>query len=120
MIRLVAATFVAASLLAIPAAIAARPPTLGERAAITRALPLYLRNTPVECVWLVIRVSRNPRYAKVDPVYLVASPGSRCLRYASDGFYVLKKSRKWRIIYSGSDPPLCSKRIPRDLVACLP
>ncbi len=110
---------VALLVVAVPSAPAARPPTLPERAAITRALPLYDRNTPAECVWFNIRVSRNPRYAEVDPVYLVATPMSRCLRYAKDGFYVLKKIRKWKIIYSGSDPPPCSMRIPRDLGECL-
>lgn len=102
------------------AAAAARPPTRGEREAITRALPAFIRNTPVECVWLKIRISRNPRYALVEPVYLNATtPGSRCLRYASDGFFVLKKTRAWRIVYNGSDPSKCSLGIPRDLGPCL-
>src|SRR5437867_2614285 len=75
-----------AALLSAPVAVAARPPTLSERAAITRALPAHLRNTPTECVWLDVKVSRNPRYALVSPLYLNATaPGSRCLRYASNG-----------------------------------
>ena len=120
-VRLRTAFFVlvsAASLLA-PLAAAARPPTLPEREAITRALPAYLRNTPIECVWLDVSVSRNPRYALVAPVSLNATtPGSRCIRYAGNGFYVLKKARRWRVVYEGSVEPPCKLGVPRDLVRC--
>lgn len=101
-------------------AVAARQPTHQEREAIVRALPASIRNTPVECLRLVVRISRNPRYSYVGREYLNAiKPGSRCTRYAGDGFYILKKAPGWKIIYTGSDPPPCSKRIPRDLGPCL-
>ncbi len=104
-------------LLSAQVAAAARAPTLAEREAITRALPVSLRNTPTECVWLNTRVSKNPRYALVKPVYLNATKrGARCSRYASDGFYILKKSRTWKIVYEGSDPPSCALGIPQDLI----
>jgi hypothetical protein len=45
---------------------------------------------------------------------------SRCGRYAADGFFVLRMSQKWRVVYVGSDYPPCSKRFPRDLVGCMP
>jgi hypothetical protein len=110
-----------ALLTAVASAGAARPPTLAEREAIVQALPASVRNTPVECLWLKISVStRNPSYALVSGTYLNArGPGSRCTRYARNGFDILRKSRSgWRIIYSGSDWPLCSRKIPSDLVKC--
>ena len=105
----------------VPAALAARSPTLAEREAITRAMPAFFRNAPVECIWLNIRVSRNPRYARVAPQVLNwRQRGSRCIHYATNGFYILKKARRWRIIYNGSDSPRCSLGVPRDLVICRP
>lgn len=100
-------------------AVAARPPTHREREAIVRALPAFIRNTPVECLQLVVRVSRNPRYAYVGLEFLNAKPGSRCFRYASDGFFIFKKVPRWKIIYNGSEDPPCSMKIPRDLRPCL-
>lgn len=46
------------------------------------------------------------------------TPGSRCVRYAANGFSILKKARRWRVIYEGSDLPSCSLRVPRDLIRC--
>jgi hypothetical protein len=44
-----------------PVAVAARAPTLGEREAITLALPKYFRDAPVECIWIDYpRVERRP------------------------------------------------------------
>jgi len=109
------------ALLVVPSSLAARPPTLAEREEITKALPKIIRDVPAECVWLDIRVSRNPRYARVIPRWLNwEAPRSRCIRYARDGFFVLKKERRWRIIYVGSDNPRCSMRLPRDLIDCRP
>ncbi len=111
----------ACALLTAAVASAARPPTHTEREAITQALPAFVRNVPVECVWLDIRVSHNPRYAYVGSEYLNATaPGSRCVRYARDGFFVLQKTTKWKVVYSGSDRPRCALGIPRDLVGCRP
>jgi hypothetical protein len=100
---------------------AARPPTRVERQAITNALPTYVRAMPVGCVWLNIRVSKNPSYAYVAPEMMNAVPtNTQCRRYASNGFYILKKSTsgKWTIIFNGSVWPPCSRHIPRDLVRC--
>src|SRR5205823_14900055 len=98
---------------------ASRAPTLREREAMTKALPQDVRNTPVECLWLDIRVSRNARYALVSGAYLNTSgPNSRCVRYASNGFFILKRIRRWRVIYVGSEPPRCALGVPRDLTPC--
>jgi hypothetical protein len=100
---------------------AARQPTRTERQAITNALPPSIRSMPVGCVWLDIRVSRNPKYGYVAPEALsTLSPKSKCLRYASNGFFILRKkpTGKWRVIFEGSNWPPCSRRIPRDLVGC--
>ena len=107
------------SLVAIAEANGARAPTRDEREAITRALPAFIRNAPAECLWLHIRVSRNPRFALVGRLYLNFQI-PRCARLAGDGVFILRKARTWKIVYVGSDPPSCSLRIPRDLTPCLP
>ena len=103
------------------ATVGARAPTLAEREAITSAYPKRIRDAPVECVFMVIRVSsRNPEYALAYPQVLNwRRRGSRCLRYAANGFDVLRKRRgTWRSVYSGSVEPRCPTPIPRDLVGC--
>ena len=104
------------------AAIAARAPTFKEREAIIKALPKSIRDTPVECIWLKIRVStRDSRYADVGGAYLNwEKPGSRCLRYASNWHLFLKKARTWKIIFDGTTEPSCRLKIPRDLTPCFP
>jgi hypothetical protein len=43
------------------------------------------------------------------------------VKYASNGFFILKKQRaRWRIMYQGSDPPTCKLHVPRDLSRCTP
>jgi hypothetical protein len=119
--RCLVPTIAIVSLLVIPpAALAARPPTIKEREAITNALPASVRKIPIECLWLDVRIStRDARYAFVGGVYLNASPRGRCLRYAGNGFQIFKKtSGKWRVVYSGSDWPTCRLGIPRDLIPC--
>lgn len=106
-------------LVLVPPAAGARAPTLKEREAITKALPRFVRDTPAECIWLNTRVANSSSYAIVRPAYLNATAsGSRCARYATNGFYVLRKSTSWKIVYQGSDPPPCSLRVPRDLIGC--
>lgn len=97
---------------------AARPPTLREREALTGALPAFVRHIPVGCVWLDVEVSANGRYARVDPVFLNAARPP-CLQYASNGFWILRRSTRWNVAYSGSDPPPCSLGVPRDLTHCM-
>ena len=74
-----------ASLVIAPAAVAARAPTLGEREAITLALPQHFCDAPVECIWIDIRVSSDARHAKVG-AQVLNFQRSRCRQYAHDGF----------------------------------
>jgi hypothetical protein len=65
------------------------------------------------------RVSRNQLYAYAGLEYLNATgAGSRCIRYASNGFFILKKGPTWKVIYNGSDYPSCALKVPRDLTPC--
>jgi hypothetical protein len=96
---------------------AARQPTFKEREALTVALPEFLLRYPVGCVWLSMSVSNNGRYAKVEPrVFNATHPP--CLQYASNGYLLLKKTTRWKIIFNGSQPPPCSLGVPHDLTAC--
>ena len=97
---------------------AARKPTFKEREALTAALPAWLRRYPIGCVWLEMSVSKNGRYAKVAPGFLNATRPP-CLKYASNGYWILKRLTKWKIIYNGSTDPPCSLRVPRELAPCL-
>jgi hypothetical protein len=103
------------------AALGARQPSLGEREAITRTLPASFRRAPVECIFVKINVStRNSRYALVDvQVINWRNKKTGCSKYLHDGFYIVKKTKGWRSIYEGSEPPPCSLRVPRDLTPCL-
>jgi hypothetical protein len=98
---------------------AARPPTERERAGIVRALPAHWRTRAASsCVSFVIRVSNNGRFAKITVPFLKKP---RCMRYASNGFGIAKRitATRWRIVYTGSDPPPCSLGVPRDLLPCV-
>jgi hypothetical protein len=97
-----------------------RGPTFREREALTAALPAYDRREPVGCVFLQTLVSSNGRYAQVTPLYLNASR-MPCLRYAANGGWILEKTTRWRIIFTGSDPPPCSLHVPLELPhVCIP
>ena len=100
-------------------ALAARQPTLTERAAITAALPADFKRYPVGCVFLRTAVSNNGRYATVTPVILngLQQP---CVKYASNGYWILRKTTRWKIVFEGSVSPPCSLRVPRDLARCTP
>jgi hypothetical protein len=113
----IGAIVVCALALSATSASAARQPTVKERTAITFSLPTWLRHEPVGCVWLDIRVSNNGRYARVVPNVLNGTKPP-CLRYAANGYWILKKTATWKIVFNGSDFPLCSEGIPRDLVQC--
>ena len=71
-------------------ATAARPPTLRERAAITAALPVAVQRYPIGCVYLGIVVSTDARYSKVTSQVFYPQKSS-CLRYAANGWYILRK-----------------------------
>ena len=96
---------------------AACKPTFKEREAITAALPAWLRRYPVGCVALDITVSKNGKYATVDPVFLNATH-EPCTHFASNGIWILKKLKTWRVIFNGSEAPPCSLGVPRDLGGC--
>ena len=99
-------------------AAAARGPTLLERTAITRAMPLFVRQYPVGCVSLSMIVSRDGRWARVGADYLI-EPGypksDPCLRYASNGFWILEKFVHWKVVFNGSDAPRCSLGAPKEI-----
>ena len=102
-------------------ALGSRAPTLREREQITKWYPAFIRNAPVECVYIVIRISsRDARYARTYPQVLNwRKKGSRCGRYAANGFYILKRRQaRWRLVWQGSTEPSCSLKIPRDLTHC--
>jgi hypothetical protein len=121
-IPLLVALVVGVSAISGSAATAARAPTFKEREAIVHALPAEIRDTPVECLWLIIRVSSRDRYyASVNGTFMNwEKPGSRCLGYTSNGgLIILKKtSGRWKIIFAGTLDPSCSLKIPRDLIGC--
>ena len=112
----VAITAVAATALGFPiGAGASRQPTLRERERITSALPSWLKSYPIGCVWLDTTVSNNGRFAQTAPVFLNALH-EPCLKYASNGFWILKKvGARWKIVFNGSDAPPCSLGIPEDI-----
>jgi hypothetical protein len=118
MARLVVFAWLALLIVALPA-YAGSPPSFPEREAVTAALPQGLRAIPAGCVWLDVTVANAGGYAKVMPVFLNATKAP-CMKYASNGFFILKKQARWRIIYSGSDPPGCKLHVPRDLSRCIP
>lgn len=116
---LAVASLVLAVGLVSPAA-ARRPATRAERTALVRALPrayrLGIANAPAGCVTFVARISASGRYAEVTPRF---SSRARCVRYASDGFFLVRRiAKRWTTIYDGSDEPPCSLGVPRDLIAC--
>ena len=100
-------------------ALAARQPTLTEREAITAALPTAFKRYPVGCVFLRLAVSNSGRYATVTPVVLNALQ-QPCLKYASNGYWILRKTTRWKIVFEGSVSPPCSLKVPRDLARCTP
>ena len=99
----------------------ARPPTHREREGIVDALPAFVRKIPTECVQVDVRISHNSKYAFAGPEFFNAiKPSSRCARYAfGGGFFILRKTSGWKMVYEGSDPPPCSLKIPRELSGCL-
>jgi hypothetical protein len=99
------------------AATLARQPTLNERQAITQALPSRFRKDPIGCVWLETTVSNNGQYAIAAPQFLNALH-MPCLKYASNGWWILRKVGRWKIIFNGSVDPPCSLGVPRDLSLC--
>ena len=100
------------------AAATRREPTRSERSAITAALPPLVRADPVGCVWLNITLSRNGRFAMVVSDVLRATRPP-CLKYAGNGFYILKRESRWRIIFTGSVGPPCALGVPKEILGRL-
>ena len=100
---------------------ASRQPTFSEREALTAALPSWLQQYPVGCVWLEITLAGDGRYAQVTPGFLNALH-EPCVKYASNGRWILKKTAtRWKIVFNGSVAPPCSLGVPKDLAnACAP
>jgi hypothetical protein len=107
----------AVAVLPVAAAHASRAPTPGERAAIVRALPAYVRAIPDACVSVSVRVSDSGSHALARPRFATAR---RCAPFAADGYWILRRARTWRVVFTGADPPSCSLRVPRDLTTCRP
>jgi hypothetical protein len=109
---------VGAAALALVASANGRAPTLVERTDITRTMPAFVRNLPLGCAWLQISISEtNPNWALVVAEYL-DEPGAQendpCVRYASKGYWILKKTVQWKIVFHGSKPPPCTPGWPKD------
>ena len=99
---------------------ARRPATAAERAAIVHGLPKSYRTRIAKalagCVTLVVRVSANGKFAQVTPRF---SARTACVRYASDGFFLLRRTTAgWKTIFNGSDQPSCDLGVPDDLISC--
>ena len=119
--RLIAGTVALAAVAAPATASARRAPTFNERVAITRALPAELRAYPAGCMQFAVAVSDNGRFATATPEVLIPRPvpaNDPCLKYAGNGFFVLQKAGRWKVVFVGSDRPPCSLGAPRDLTAC--
>jgi len=96
----------------------ARQPTPGERQAIIQALPSYFQKYPIGCIWLGITLSDNGRYATVSPQDLNVGHSPCGLKYAGNGWFILRKLTRWKVIFVGSVNPPCSLGVPRDLSRC--
>jgi hypothetical protein len=104
--------------LAAGTALASRQPTFKEREAITAALPAFLRTEPVACVYLQISVATNGMWAIAQPEFLNATTAP-CARYAANGYWLLKRTTRWKVVYNGSEQPPCTLGAPKDLTACV-
>jgi hypothetical protein len=101
-------------------ALATRHASPSERAAIA---PLILRDDGLTsksasgCARVSIQISSFSRdYAKAAAVFDLKEP--RCVRFASNGFQLLRRSGdRWKIIYRGSEPPGCKPTVPAAVYA---
>jgi hypothetical protein len=92
---------------------ARRAPTVAERAEIRGATALALSDAPPACYTAVIHVSTvNPSYAYSTPRWKTTA---KCVQYASNGFFILRRSTHWRVVFNGSEPPSC-KKVPAGVV----
>ena len=119
--RLLAAAVALAAVAAPATASARRPPSFNERVAIIRALPADLRAYPAGCLQFAVVVSNHGGWATATPEVLIPNPvpeNDPCLKYAGNGYFVLRKAGRWKVVFVGSDRPACSLGVPRDLTAC--
>jgi hypothetical protein len=111
-LRALAVTLLTAAVVS-GAADARRAPTLPERAEIRGATALALSSAPPACYTAVIYVSTLDRsYAYASARWKTTA---RCLPYASNGYFILRRSTHWRVVFNGSDAPSCRK-VPRRIV----
>ena len=92
-----------------------------ERSAIrqSRSLPRSVREAPIECLSIYLRMSLDHQYAFGG---IVLRPGGHCHGNPGNGFRVFRRNPvtgAWTTVYEGSDWPPCSLRIPLELVSCL-
>ena len=125
--RLLLLSMLAACCAASPAS-AQRDPRPLEQQALTGAMMIwasyYAPDWPLACLRWRFEVSTvDGRYAIVTNHLRVLH---RCDRWRSNGTWLLHRTPAWgwRVVFEGSDPPLCSQfppRVTRDLfgVACL-
>lgn len=96
---------------------ARRAPTVAERAEIRGATALALSDAPPACYAAVIYVATvDRRYAYATARWKATA---KCLPYASNGYFILRRSTHWRVVFSGSEPPACKKvpgRVVQDLL----
>jgi hypothetical protein len=87
-----------------PVADHSRNPTYKEREAITALLPRWLKRYPIGCLYVVIRVSSDGRYARLGVGFLNALHDP-CIRYAFNGpDWIAKETHShWKVIgYTGA------------------
>jgi len=112
----ITAALVIAAVVSAPAA-ARRAPTVAERAEIRGAMALALSFAPPVCYGAVIYVSTvDRRYAYATARWKTIA---KCLPYASNGYFILRRSTHWRVVFNGSDAPPCTRvpaRVARDLI----
>lgn len=112
----IAVALAIAAVVSAPAA-ARRAPTVAERAEIRGAMALALSSAPPVCYAAVIYLSTvDRRYAYATARW---KPIAKCLPYASNGYFILRRSTHWRVAFSGSDTPACKQvpaRVVRDLL----
>jgi hypothetical protein len=96
---------------------ARRAPTVAERAEIRGATALALSDAPPACYTAIVYVSTVKRSYAYSPARWKTT--AKCLQHASNGFFILRRSTHWRVVFNGCEPPSCKKvpaRVVQDLL----
>ena len=67
------------------------------------------------------RPSRATAAGRRSPDFLIPNPppsGEPCVKYASNGVWLLRRTGTWKFVYEASELPACSLGVPRDLMPC--